>query len=82
VKKSSRSKSPARTKTNDSETFTEKNARFYESLRRKKRKLPSWIGLLDNRLFTNFHGDDLKKANNQAGKFVSWITDYEFKVSF
>ena len=80
MKKASRSKSPVRTKTKDSETFTEKNARFYESLRRKKRKLPSWFGLLDNRLFTNFHSEDMRRANSQAGKFVSWVSEYDFKV--
>lgn len=65
----------------DSKTFKKINEEFYYKLRKKKKKMPNWFGILDNRVFTNYHRNDKKKAIDSAERFANFIDDFDFEIS-
>jgi len=68
-------------KTIDSETFTKRNRDYYEDLlSRFGGSIPDWFGLMENRVFANFHKTK-QEAVSAAARFVEFASSYNFDIT-
>lgn len=65
-------------KTKDSKRFQNTNKEFYSELVRRG-SVPQWFGIMEMRVFTNFH-KDIENSISHARDFIHYCEDYEFRI--